>query len=302
MKKLRILAVLLVLAVAITGCKGPSMPVPGNANHLGLEQETVLSGTVSDGENRWDYRITTYTVTGEHCADDGSRRVLTRHSYQTPAMEVMSADGGKSVSSAAAHAADAFNAYFQQVLQDEVAWFDEMAVAADEDYRTVGKEHASMWGNEEFCYSDDATLDFWSNGRLVCVITTRSSYTGGAHPNTWRSGVTFDLRTGRIVTPADLADDLTGMQSAVDRELMRQAEERQRAAEDESLVYYEDYPETLEAWMDRSVIFDDEGMTVIFGVYDIAAYSAGEQSFLIPYTYLAPYLSDFGRSVLELPE
>jgi hypothetical protein len=112
----------------------------------------------------------------------------------------------------------------------------------------------------------------------------------------------MDLRTGRIVTPADLADDLTGMQSAVDRELMRQAEERQRAAEDESLVYYEDYPETLEAWMDRSVIFDDEGMTVIFGVYDIAAYSAGEQSFLIPYTYLAPYLSDFGRSVLELPE
>ena len=54
--------------------------------------------------------------------------------------------------------------------------------------------------------------------------------------------------------------------------------------------------------MDRSVIFDDEGMTVIFGVYDIAAYSAGEQSFLISYTYLAPYLSDFGRSVLELPE
>ena len=121
-------------ALALTGCKGPSVPVPGSASHVDLERDTVLSGTVSDGESRWNYRITTYTVTGEHSADDGTRRVLSRHSYQTPTMEVTRAKGEERLSPAATQAAEKFNAYFQHVLEEEVAWFNEMAAAADEDY------------------------------------------------------------------------------------------------------------------------------------------------------------------------
>lgn len=306
MKKLRILPVLLALVMAITGCKGPSVPVPGSASHVDLAWEMVLSGTTTDGDSRWDYRIHTYTVTGEHCANDGTGRVLTRHSYQTATMEVLKAAGEKDVSPAAAQAAEEFNAYFQQVLEDEVAWFDEMAAAADEDYGMVGQYPTGMWNNERFHYSDQATLDFWSNGRLVCITTTRYNYTGGVHPNTWRTGVTFDLRTGKVVTVADLTDDVTQLQSAVEQELLRQAESRRYADSptdgDALSVYYDDYPETLRDWMERSVVFDDGGMTVIFGVYDIAPYSEGEQTFLISYEYLAPYLNDFGRAVLELPE
>jgi len=305
MSKIRILPALLVLALVITGCKGPSVPVPGSASRVDLEREVVLSGTVSDGESRWNYRITTYTVTGEHCADDGSGRVLTRHSYQTPVMEVMRAEGETRVSPAAMQAAESFNAYFQRVLEEEVAWFEEMAADADADYDAVGHQKTSMWSNEAFCYSDEAGLKFWSNGRLVCVTTTRSSFTGGVHPITWRTGVTFDLRTGGAVTVADLTDDMTQLQFAVEQELLRQAEERQypeSALPERSKppVYYDDYPETLHEWMDRPVIFDDRGMTVIFGVYDIASYADGEQNFLIPYKLLAPYLNEFGASVLEV--
>ena len=302
MKKMRILPALLALVLVIAGCKGPSVPVPQSASRMDLEQEVVLSGTASDGENRWGFRIVTYTVSGEHCAQDGSERVLTRHSYQTAAMEVFAAEGGSGIAPAATHAAEEFNTYFDQILREDVAWFDEMAEMADEDYSMSGRLPDSVWNAKGFAYSDQAALDFWSNGRLVCVTTTRSSYTGGAHPNTWRTAVTFDLRTGRIVTPADLTDDVAQMQVAVEKELLRQAKEKQRTAEDLSQVYYDDYLETLHAWMDRSVQFNDEGMTVIFGVYDIASYAAGEQTFLITYEDLAPYLNEYGRSVLELPQ
>lgn len=306
MKKLRILPVLMTLALVIAGCKGPSVPMPESASHVDLEREVVLSGTMSDGESRWKYRITTYTVSGEHCAQDGTERVLTRHSYQTPTMEVFRAEDGGGVSPAALYAAEEFNAYFRQVLQEDVAWFDEMAVAADEDYSMSRRLPDSVWNDEAFAYSDQATLDFWSNGRLVCVTTSRYTDTGGAHPNAWRSAVTFDLHTGRTVTAADLTDDPEVLRSAVERELLRQAQERQTGEDNEAAdtvpAYYEDYPETLGEWMDRALIFDDRGMTVVFSVYDIAPYSDGEQTFLIPYGDLAPYLNQYGRSVLELPD
>lgn len=305
MKKARILPALLALVMLIAGCKAP--PGPESANHVDMEHrgDVAVEGTVSGEEGRWAYRVTTYTVTGEHCACDDSRHVITRHSYQMPTMTVLRAEGEKERPSAATQAAEQFNAYFKQVLQDEVAWFDEMAAAADEDYNAVGHERDSLWQDREFCYNDKATLDFWSNDRLVCVTTTRNSFTGGAHPNVWRSAVTFDLRTGKTVTVADLADDIAVLRSAVEQELLRQAEERLRQPEEPTaeyvpLSYYDDYAETLSAWMERTVTFGEQGMTVIFGVYDIAPHSAGEQCFLIPYRLLKPYLNDFGADILKL--
>ncbi len=304
MRKMRILPALLALALVVAGCKGPSVPMPQSASRVDLEREVVLSGTASDGENRWSFRITTYTVTGEHCARDGSERVLTRHSYQTAAMEVFAADGEGAVAPAALRAAEEFNGYFQQALREEVAWFDEMAVTADEDYTASGRLPDSIWSAASFAFSDRATLDFWSNGRLVCVTTNRCSDTGGNHANVWRTVVTFDLRTGKIVTAADLTDEPELLRGAVERELLRQVAQIRETAENgkESPEYYEDYPEVLAEWMDRSLLFDETGMTVIFGVYDLADYSAGEQTFRIPYADLAPYLNEYGRSVLELPD
>ena len=304
MKKSRILPALLVLMLLITGCKAPSVAVPESVNHVGLDRKPALSGTVSDGEGKWAYRITTYTVTGEHCAADDARHVLTRHSYQTPSMEVLRAEGEKDVPVAAVRAVKRFNEYFQEVLADEVAWFDEMAAAADEDYRAVGHQSTSLWQNSDFHYSDESELAFWSNEHLVCITTTRYSYSGGAHPSTWRSGEIFDLRTGRGVTVADLTDDIQALRSAVEQELLRQAKQRLQDSMElpnaEPLSYYDDYPETLAAWLERSVTLDDRGMTVIFSVYDIAPYAAGEQAFSMSYEFIAPYLNDYGRQMLEL--
>ncbi|MBQ6116684.1 MAG: DUF3298 domain-containing protein [Oscillospiraceae bacterium] len=303
MKKRWILPLLAALLTLTAGCSAPKVPVPNSADHVDLspEEDVVLSGTVLREETAWDYRITTYTVTGEHCASNDPRRVLTRHSYQLPSMEVLPAAEEKAVPPEAEEAAREFNAYFEQVLREETAWFDEMALSADEDYRTVGHQADSLWQDREFHYSDEAVLDFWGNEHVVSVTTTRKSYAGGAHPTVWRSCATFDVSTGKQVLLAEMARDVSTLQETVTRELLRQAAERQRAtAAEERLIYYEDYQETLQAWMERAVCFDDQGMTVIFGVYDLAPYAAGEQVFRIPYELLAPCLNAYGKTVLEL--
>ena len=45
-------------------------------------------------------------------------------------------------------------------------------------------------------YSDTVTTDYWVGPELLCVEMHYSSYSGGAHPNSWRVAVSFDLNTG----------------------------------------------------------------------------------------------------------
>ena len=305
MKKLRIVSMLLVLTLLMTAC-GAFAAVPKSADYLDMEEESVLKGTAETDGSRWDYEITTYTVTGEHCARDDSGRVLIRHSYQIPRMKVsVPEDDRRDQSKADAKAAaDAFNSFFEEKLKDEVEWFEEMAAVAEEDYKTAGHQEDSLWQQEDFCYSDETGLEFWTGGILLCVTTVNSSFTGGAHPNVWRSTANFDLRTGREIAMKDLTGDVDRLQQTVEQELLRQVETLRALPDEESaegkVHFFEDYAETLGNWMERSVAFCDEGMQVIFGVYDIAPYAAGEQVFTIPYEMLTPCLNRYGKTLLGL--
>ena len=53
-------------------------------------------------------------------------------------------------------------------------------------------------------------------------------------------------------------------------------------------------------WIERSVFYNAKGVTIVFNTYDIAPYSAGEQTFFIPYDLVKPYLNDYGLHLLEL--
>jgi hypothetical protein len=306
MKKLHILPLLLALTLLATACgAAPQVPVPDSVDRVAMaEGETALTGTVETDAGRWDYEITVYTVTGEHCAPDDADRVLVRHSYQLPRMSVSGFQGKKptQVREAAEQVAADFNDWFDQRLRQAVSWFDEMAAAAEEDYRYTGKEEGSFWRESAFGYSDAVTQEFWTNGTLLCVTATESSFSGGAHGIVLKSAASFDLRTGDQVTAADLTDDPEGLRQAVKEELARQALRRQAPEDDEyaagKVAFFDDWEETLDDWMERTVTFGDEGMQVIFGVYDIAPFVYGDQVFTIPYDLLAPELNAGGRALL----
>ncbi len=264
--------------------------------------ETALTGTVETEAGRWDYEITVYTVTGEHCAADEPDVVLTRHSYQLPRMSVTGVQGKRTgeVREAAEQVAAGFNVWSDKRFQQAVNWFDEVSAAAEEDYTAMkGK---GLWQSGDFHYTDTTAQEFWTNGTLLCVTTTESSFSGGAHGITLTSAVSFDLRTGSQVTPANLTDDPEGLRQAVKEELVRQALQRQAPKDDEyaagKVAFFDDWEETMDAWMERTVAFGDEGMQVIFGVYDIAPFVYGDQVFTIPYELLAPELNAAGRDLL----
>ena len=47
-----------------------------------------------------------------------------------------------------------------------------------------------------------------------------------------------------------------------------------------SAIYWSDYRETIEKWgSDYTTSFDQDGLTIIFSAYELAAYVAGPQEF-----------------------
>ncbi len=266
--------------------------------------EVALTGTVETEAGQWNYEISIYTITGEHCAQADPDRVLVRHSYQLPSMSVSGFQGKRQgeVRELAEQVANGFNIWYYQRLQQAGSWFDEMSVTAEEDY-TASAGKSNSWQGD-FIYSDTTEQTFWTNGRLLCVTSTECSFSGGAHAITLKSSAGFDLKNGGQVTLTDLTDDPEQMKRTVREELVRQAQERRAPEDDEyaegKVAFFDDWEETLDDWMERTVVFSDDGMQVIFGVYDIAAFVYGDQVFTIPYQMIAPCLNSYGKTLLDL--
>lgn len=183
-------------------------------------------------------------------------------------------------------------------LSREEEWFSELGASAEGLYSQLAGEPNNPWNEEGYYYIDEMTPSFWSNGRLACVEMQGYSFTGGVHGYTTRAAAAFDLSDGRSVAVSDLSRDWSGLQQAVTRELLRQAGELVR--ENGEGMLFDDYETTIADWSSRTILFGEGGMTVVFGVYDIAPYAAGEQMFAISYDLIAPYLNDYGKALIGL--
>ena len=110
------------------------------------------------------------------------------------------------------------------------------------------------------------------------------------------------MQTGRFLHPTALGEDSEKFQAAVTEEIIRQADARaaEEGFETPTALYWKDYQDIAAQWPDYAVTFSDEGMTVVFSAYGMANYAAGEQTFVLDWDFLEPYLSEDGRLLLNI--
>lgn len=280
MKKSCIIYAILVLCLLITGCASTGLGMP--------QQEA------------WSYQLSTRQERGEQRAEDG--RVVASYDYEVPEMTVLHQDGTpydlQRDSGEAVDAAKAFNDCFAKWLTERQKWFADLAQSAMKDYALRGEAQESLWNEADFVYVDEVTAAFWQNDRMACVTLHQYSYTGGAHGYGMRNAKTFDMSTGTEIHISDLTADQAGLQTVVEQEILRQAQNV--IAQHGEATLFEDYTEVAAGWLEREVFFGDDGMSVVFAAYDMGPYASGEQAFTIPYEMVAPYLNDYGRELLEL--
>lgn len=125
------------------------------------------------------------------------------------------------------------------------------------------------------------------NGKALSVALHIYAYTGGAHGNSWPQTWLFDMTTGRLLGFHDILKEETlhVLGRMVRGDIAKQLGESMVADMLDSGLK----PELRNF---SNFILNHEGIRFLFPPYQVAPYVAGQQETTVPWTKLAPYLSD----------
>lgn len=264
----------LVLPVAcillLAGCAGMALFDPAPSRE---EREAPQTAETCEEPA---YEIVPFTTGNQFRSEDG--KPLAVYNYQIVLLALGNADA---VSPADAETAErnieAFNSRMRTAADEMAEQGQAMAVDAAEVYGEYGFLAAE--------YEDDAETSAVFCGEIISVCLRRSSYTGGAHPNCYTESFLFDLGTGQFTDSIQLADNPAAFLSGTAELLLEKAEDH--PAYDS---FWQDYTDLIARWNEGTVLFDSEGMTVVYSPYEIAPYGMGAVELRLDWEELAPLL------------
>lgn len=267
-------AYLLFLAAHAGGIGAP----PAQAS-LTLEPEDV----------RPVYQLEPVSVTQSACSEDKRAQELASCDYQLLALSVANLEAlPPAEAEAAERVAEAFNDRMTGMMEELEA-----------DGRTVSRDAKNAYKDGYWleAYYDEVSASGTVMGEVVSVRIDRSSYTGGAHPNSYASACLFDLTAGQfILDPSQLADDPAAFLTGAAGMLVEKAGAIRKNRD----AYWQDYAEIISRWNEGTVLFDEEGMLVVYSTYELGPYSMGEVELRLDWEELAELMGPGGLARLGM--
>ena len=145
--------------------------------------------------------------------------------------------------------------------------------------------------NEEYAFpglylQEDVVLAR-NSAPVLSFIYSDYDYTGGAHGLGGEFGVNYDMRTGALLTLADIAQDEEALKDFCADAVLQQTRTDEYRFDDGYSLFFEGYEESIPEIIDEgSWYMNDDGLTFIANPYLIAPYAAGILEFSVPYEEL----------------
>ena len=233
------------------------------------------------------YQWDTMTARNQYTAEDGTE--LMYYSYQlltlsVPNLEELPAGAAET----ARHNVDNFNSKMTSLMDESV----EVGQVMMEDVVQLYSEQ----GAAGIPFYDETSATCQQTGDILNVRVSGSSYAGGAHPNRCDVSYLFDLRSGQFIDPTQIADKPEAFRSGAAALLVEKAE----ALEEYRAHYWSDYAEIIEHWNEGTVLFDEDGMLVVYSPYLLGPYSMGEVELRLSYDELADLIGPGGLERLAM--
>ena len=128
-----------------------------------------------------------------------------------------------------------------------------------------------------------------ANDNIVSLYFQNSDFEGGAHPNHYSFTLNYDLKSGKEVKLADLFKPNSNYLQKISDYSIQKLKIEAGEMSDEEWIKTGAGPEAdnFSSWN-----ITDKGILITFDPYQVAAYAAGPQEVLIPYSQLKNILRD----------
>ncbi len=175
--------------------------------------------------------------------------------------------------------------FSEEIIEDVNKKFREEAQDRVE-AEAASYEETAQWhieeGREDIAevLTYEATCDsVYILNHAYSVMQNHYTYTGGAHPYSWKEGYTYDMNTGELMTMGEILG--CSEETAVEAVVL--------AYKDTIIGQIEEITEESirGAFDDMEYWFDEEGLRVSIAPYIVASYAAGPQDVLVTQDYVA---------------
>ena len=156
--------------------------------------------------------------------------------------------------------------------------FEDMMIGFLEEYKDFKKDFpnsAQHWKLERIA------SELFNSNNIFCVELFEYSYLGGAHPNSFRSFVNFNLSNGDELKLEDiLIEGYSEKLNAIGEEIFRQTNEIEPNKDLTEAGYWFDNNKFS---INNNFTVDEYGLTFYYNNYEITAYAFGPTELFIPY-------------------
>ena len=159
-------------------------------------------------------------------------------------------------------------------LKDAVKKFDSIYVAFKDDF----EENPLIW---ETLIDGEVT---YQSPALTCIAINSYLNTGGAHGNMTISFLNFNSQTGKLLHLDDHIKNKVDFIKLAEKYFNIKLQESSHEDGFDNYFMGEDFH------LPENIGFSDEGVILLYNVYEIAPYSEGITEFTIPFEEALPYL------------
>ncbi|MBO4915754.1 MAG: DUF3298 domain-containing protein [Oscillospiraceae bacterium] len=292
-KKLVSTFLALAMALTLVGCGQKNAAQPA-ATNTGSEPAPASGTTEPKSEPQpdnavWSYTLTTENTEGEYKNDDGV--LLATVSCERPVLS-LSCEGGAQNAEPPKDmqkVCDVFNRGIDEVAGD-MPTAESLGADAQLQYNEMPEEYRESF----YGYSEELAVESTRiSGSLLETMFSSYGYWGGAHGGMSYINLHFDLETGSFFGLADLTDNYEGLKKMLADDIINQIYE---GGENEYL--FDDFEDTVRNSDDYNFSIGEDGITVIFGQYELAAYVYGILEYQISDGKLSRFLNERGERLL----
>ncbi|EDP71055.1 hypothetical protein FBALC1_01187 [Flavobacteriales bacterium ALC-1] len=119
---------------------------------------------------------------------------------------------------------------------------------------------------------------------IITIAISTYEFKGGAHGNDKIQFLNLDAKTGNILNQNDIIDNLAEFKKLAQTHFIKSLETEEDNLKMEDLFFGKPFQ------LPENIGFSEEGLVMLYNVYEIASFDQGYTEFAIPFDELEPYL------------